>query len=270
MSQTPSMDACDHPDGGYAFAPGIPPYSAGARARPGFVIRRVALRQPVPWRQGLTLVDQELASSQRPPRALCSIELRCPEPHTFDGFEAFNHGYRQELDRRGILLDQGVNPVARTNVAPATDPPAETELFAFGYTVPTVATDHDPRSGPTGGHGRPSFIISGAGDLRRQADLQPAGVIGGDRPWSDTAPERAQAVLDVITSRLTSLGVTWADTDTIDAYTVEDLHLVTGPVLLPGMGAARDRGVHWYLAHPPITGLRFEMDARGGVEERWW
>ncbi len=246
-----------HPDGGYAYVPGISPYSAGVRAADGYRLRRVQLGEPMPWRDGFATIDRALAEAGRPPRALCTVELRCAAPHSFDGFGTFNDDYRRALADRDILLDGGHNPVARTNVAPL-DPPTDTELYAFGFTV------EDP-NGPTGG-GRPSFVVSGAGDLHDQADLRPEAIVGGDRPWSDTGEERAAAVLDEIETRMTGLGTSWSDTDTVVVYTAENLGLVIDPVSAR-LGPAAGRGVLWHRARPPIAGLLFEMDARGGVLE---
>ena len=80
-----------------------------------------------------------------------TIELRSPRPFSFGGFDEFNGAYRQLLESWGLLVD-GVNPIARTNVAPVVGPPAEPSLFGFSYTVPSAA------SGP------PTFVVAGSGD----------------------------------------------------------------------------------------------------------
>lgn len=250
---SPSAGSVDHPDVGYAYVPGISPYSAGVRALAGHHIRRVQLRRSLPWREGFAIIDQVLATAGRPSRALCSIELRCPEPHSFGGFGSFNDEYRSALADRNILFDDGTNPVARTNVAPA-QPPAETELYAFAFTSDTSTGD------------RPSFVVSGAGDLHDQADMRPEAIVGGDGSWLDTGAERTAVVVDEIESRMASLGVDWADTDTVVAYTVQDVGLVIRSVN-DRLGPAAARGVLWHLARPPIAGLLYEMDARGGLTE---
>lgn len=246
-----------HPDGGYGFVPGIAPYSAGVRADAGHRIRHVTLRHPLPWRDGFETIDRVLAAADRPSRSLCSIELRCPQPHSFGGFGTFNDDYRAALDERNILLDGGVNPIARTNVAPIGDRPSDTVLHAFGFTVPEASGDH------------PSFVISGAGDLRDQADLRAEAIVAGDAPWEVSGPERTSVVLDEIEQRMRGLGLDWADTDVVGVYSVEAIHTVLESVLLDRLGAAAGRGLTWYPSQPPITGLRYEMDARGGVEPIW-
>jgi len=256
MSHTPGMDLVDHAERGYGHVRGISPYSAGVLALRGFAITRVTLQRPLPWLDGFAAIDRTLAAAGRPPDSLCSIELRSPTPHSFGGFGSFNDDYRAALDQRGLLVDGGENPVARTNVAPRLDPPDTTHLFAFGYTVPTDETD------------RPSFIVSGAGDLHDQADLRPESIVGGERSWVDSGQERAAVVLDELEGRLSALGLDWDDTDAVVVYSVEAVHNVLESVVLPRLGpAATGRGVHWYWAEPPIQGLLFEMDARGGVNE---
>ncbi|MCP4225791.1 MAG: RidA family protein [Actinomycetia bacterium] len=251
------MNQVDHPDGGYAYIPAIAPYSAGVVAKPGFRIRRVTLNPSVPWVDGFALIDRVIGEADRPARALCSIELRCPTPHSFAGFGSFNDDYRSALAARDILLDDGVNPVARTNVAPAVDPVEETHLLAFGYTVPVAATDG----------ARPSFITSGAGDVYDQSDMRPEAIVGGTTGWEESGVERTVTVLDEIERRLEGLGASWSETDIVDAYTAENLTMVLGPTVLARLGSASRRGVHWYYARPPVSGLLYEMDARGGVEE---
>lgn len=252
-----AVSLVDHPDGGYSYVPGIPPYSAGVKAEYGHRIRRITLRDPMPWDEGLLLIDRVLAAADRPSRALCSVELRSTRPHSFGGFGSFNDDYRGALAERGILLDDGVNPIARTNVAPCTGTTIGTEIYAFGFTVP-----HDVVN-------RPSFVVSGAGDLHDQADLRPEAVVGGSRSWVESGSERTRVVLDEIERRLLALGLDWPDTDSVVVYSAEAIHTVLESELLPRLGSAARRGVHWHLARPPIEGLRFEMDARGGVEEDW-
>lgn len=64
------------------------------------------------------------------------------------------------------------------------------------------------------------------------------------------------------------LKLSWTDTDTVVLYSVERLGEVVESTVLPRIGQAARRGLHWFHARPPIEGLRFEMDARGGVIEQ--
>ena len=259
-----------HPSGSYRYVPGIDPYSGGVRAEPGHRIVHASLRRPLPWQDGLRVVDAHLVSQGAEAAALCSVELRCAKPHSFGGFDAFNDEYRSALNDRGLLLDRSaestalvpvsaaINPVARTNVAPVVHPPNATELHAFGY----VGTDE-------WSDGSPSFVIAGAGDLRDQSDLAPAAIVRAGERWVEAGAERAAVVLDEMEARMASLDVTWSDATTVDVYCAEPIHPVLESVVLERLGPAARRGVHWYLAAPPIVGLTFEMDLRGGTEEIW-
>lgn len=256
------MNSVTNQSGGYRYVPGIPPYSAGVLADDGHVIVRVTLNRATLWLDGFAAIDRVLADEGRPAQALCAVELRCPAPHSFNGFGSFNDDYRQALAERGILLADGTNPVARTNVSPMFDGEAVTELHAFSYTI---------AGGNTTGGGdarRPSFVIAGAGDLVDQADLRPEAIAGGQTPWAESGPVRAGVVLDEMETRLTALDLTWADTDSVVVYSVERVGEVMESTILPRLGSVARGGVHWYHARPPIEGLLFEMDTRGGVIER--
>lgn len=261
------MSSVVHPVGGFRFVPGIPPYSAGVRADDDHLIVRTTLTRPTSWLDGFAHIDRVLAAAGRPSQALCAIELRCAAPHSFGGFGSFNDDYRAALDERAILLGDGTNPVARTNVAIGLGPGAATELHAFSHTVPRAAAGDDGDDGGVDSP-RPSFVIAGAGDLADQADLRPEAIVGGTKPWAETGPARADAVLGEIEARLAALDVGWVDTDSVVVYSVERLGEVMESTVLPRLGPAARRGVHWYHAEPPIEGLRFEMDTRGGVIEQ--
>ncbi|MDH4143948.1 MAG: RidA family protein [Acidimicrobiia bacterium] len=250
------MQRRDNRPGGYAYLPAIPPYSGGVLALEGFEIVHVSVRGAVPWRAGFELVDRTIAAAGRPPVALCSVALRCPAPHSFDGFAAFNAEYRAQLDERGILID-GENPVARTNVAPVVRPPADTTLAAFGFTVPR----------PASAAARPSFVVAGAGDLRNQ-ELRAEAIVAAGDSSSAGLRSKVDQVLTTMGARLAGLGASWADVDVVDVYTAVGLDVDTATHLNEAVGVASACGLRWYLAHPPIEGLTFEMDLRGGTAER--
>src|SRR5579863_2042770 len=120
----------ENPKGNYSFIKGISPYSAGVAAARGFEIEHARLQPARPLRDGFAAVDRHLKALGRPRQALCAMELRSPRPFTFQGFADFNAGYVDVLKSWQILLD-GLNPVARTNVAPEVGPPAEALLYGF-------------------------------------------------------------------------------------------------------------------------------------------
>jgi len=242
------MQRIEHPVGIYSFASGIAPYSAGVIAQPGYALVRAQFPGLLPISAAFDAIDRRLTSIGRPRQALCAVELRIPAPLTFDGFIAFNHGYRNMLAEWDILVGDH-NPVARTNVAPATVPPAEPSVYAFTYTIPAA--------------GAPvSFVVAGAGDLRDQADLSPSAIVAP----GDTSPtgmyQKAATVMSVMTDRLNALGVGWNAVTTVNLYTVEPPTGYFDDVLLPQLGATLLHGVHWVYSRPPIAGLDFEMDLR--------
>jgi hypothetical protein len=241
------------PDGGYRFIRGVFQYSAGVAAEPGFEIERVRLFRPLPLREGFAAIEARLKALGRPVTALCACELRSPAPVSEAGFSAFNEVYVDQLKAWWIYRD-GLNPVARSNVCPATDAPAEPSLYAFSYTV------------PAGGGGRPTFVVAGSAEAPEgrpgyrdhaiaAGDLSPAGVL-----------EKARWTLGEMERRMGALGFGWQDTTALQLYTVHD----TWPILESEMatrGAIR-AGLTWHCARPPVIGLEYELDTRA-VRHEW-
>jgi len=245
----------DNPRGAYLFLPGISPYSCGVVAAPGYEIVHVTLGRPLPWRSGFEAVADHLGRLGRPRQALCAVELRSPAPFTLKGFIEFNRGYREVLKEWDLMVD-GVNPVARTNVAPEVGPPQEPALHAFSCTVP---------SGEQGW--RPTFVVAGAGEVR-EGRLDIASIVREGETSVDAMREKAAYVVGCMSERLGGLGVGWEDVTAVGVYTVHDIHPLLGsPLLSAAHGAAR-HGLTWRFARPPIVGIEFEMDARGVREER--
>ena len=144
------MSELNHfPDGGYAFLRGGFPYSQGVKALPGYAIERVRFAQPVPVARGFAAIEAHLSALDRPRTALCANELRSPAPLSMSGFKTFNEGYVEVLKRWNLFRD-GLNPVARSNVAPQFSAPAEPCFYAFCYTVPAR-------------NAGPHFVVSGNG-----------------------------------------------------------------------------------------------------------
>jgi hypothetical protein len=233
--------------GNYSFLKGIAPYSAGVVAMAGFEILHVRLLPAPPLAQGFALLERHLGAQKRPMQALCGMELRSPKPFTFEGFAEFNAGYVAVLKRWDVLLD-GVNPVARTNVCPATDPPHEPALHAFSYTVP---------SGATG----PWFVIAGAGELP-EGTLGPRDIVRAGEVSADAIREKARFVLGLMDARLRGLGADWRHVTATDVYTIHDIHPLLVPEILPRAGAAAHQGFTWHYTRPPIIGIEYEMDLR--------
>jgi hypothetical protein len=233
-----------NPRGGYSFLRGIGPYSAGVVAAEGFTIEHVRLGRLPALRDGFDAVDAHLRSIGRPRAALCAMALRSPAPFTFPGFNEFNAGYVEILRSWDLLLD-GVNPIARTNVAPEIDPPGAPSLYSFAYTVP-------------GAHPAPTFVVAGAGELP-EGSLDPADVVPGP------LENKARFVLGLMEGRLRGLGADWPHVTTTNIYTVHDPVL---PEVLARIGPAARHGATWHYTRPPIVTIEYEMDLRGVAHDR--
>jgi hypothetical protein len=238
--------------GGYQFVKGVFQYSAGVTAMPGYRIVRVRFHDPVPLDEGFRRIEQMIGATGRPLTAFCACELRSPAPFTETGFAAFNKIYVETLERWKIY-DGATNPVARSNVCPAVDPPSEPSFYAFAYTEVAPAAE-------------PSFIVAGSGEapegrgnyrdhIVRLGDVTPAGL-----------REKARFVLGEMERRLSAMGFGWADTTATQIYTVHDIHPFLADEIVR-RGAARS-GLTWHFNRPPVVELEYEMDCRGVAVER--
>lgn len=243
------MPAAEHPTGNYIYLPAGFPFSSGSAAMPGYEVVSAVFRRPLPWRQGFQAIEQQLAAANRPKQALCGVELRCPAPMTPDGFHEFNKGYRAILEDWNIIHD-GVNPVGRTNVSPVLNPPTETLMYGFSYTI------ENPSAPPT-------FCGAGGGEtlgdgIVREGDTSPEGM-----------KEKAARVMAIMEERLAGLGMKWPQVTMVNVYTANTAADWLAPQLLARIGEDAVHGVHWHLSRPPIIGLDFEMDLRGTLTKYW-
>jgi hypothetical protein len=237
-----------NPRGGYSFLKGISPYSGGVVAARGFAIEHVRLARLLPWRAGFERIESHLRVAGRPRHALCAIALRSPKPFSFSGFNDFNSGYAKLLQSWDIPVD-GLNPVARTNVAPEIDPPAEPCLysFAFSYAAPDATA---------------SFLVSGAGELP-EGSLDPHDVVRRGETSAQALREKARFVLGLMTGRLHGLGVDWRDVTRTNVYTVHDVNALLAAEIMPRLGTAGRHGITWHYTRPPIVSIEYEMDLHG-------
>jgi hypothetical protein len=241
----------DFPAGDYRFIPGVFQYSGGTAASAGFEIERVRFDRPVPLAEGFAQVAKYIQAAERPLTAFCACELRSPAAFTDDGFRKFNEHYVKTLAQWG-LFDGTTNPVARSNVCPEIDPPAEPSFYAFSFTRPSQST-------------MPSFVIAGSGEAReggatysertvRYRDLSPKGL-----------KEKVEFVVGAMEHRMGQLGFGWKDATAVQTYTVHDFHPVFADALVRH-GAARS-GLTWHFARPPVIDLEYEMDCRRVMRE---
>jgi hypothetical protein len=242
----------DYLPGNYRYIPGVFQYSAGVAALPGYEIRRVRFREPVPLARGFDRAAHHIAAAGRPLTAFCACELRSPAPFTEDGFRAFNESYVTTLRDWG-LFDGNVNPVARSNVCPEIDPPSEPSFHAFAFTVaarPAV----------------PTFVIAGSGEVPEGRGSYAAHIVRRGETAPDAMREKARFVLAEMGRRLGSLGFAWSDTTATQVYTVRDLYPFLADEIVR-RGAAR-AGLTWHFTRPPVRELEFEMDCRSIAHEQ--
>jgi hypothetical protein len=240
-----------NPQGGYSFLKGIAPYSAGVVASAGFEIERARLAKPLPVAAAFARLDAHLSALRRPPQALCGMELRSPQPFTFAGFNTFNASYVHFLEQRRILVD-GLNPVARTNVAPEIAGPAEPVVYAFSYTIPAHSANR-------------SFVVAGSGELP-EGSLDPHDVVRRGENSQAALAEKARFVLGIMDRRVSGLGASWEEVGAVDVYTVHNIHPLLASIIVPRTGNARN-GIVWHYTRPPIVSIEYEMDLRGCARE---
>jgi len=234
--------------GGYRYVRGPFQYSAGIAAEPGFELRRVRFRRPLPVEEGFSRIEAHLHAENRPLTALCACELRSPAPFTDQGFIDFNRGYVGTLERWGLFAGEE-NPVARSNVCPQVRKPSEPSFEAFTYTVPSTGRE------PSG-----QFVIAGSGEAEEKDGPYKDKTVRYGDTTGDAMREKAVFVLDVMERRLAALGFGWRDAMVTQVYCVFDIY----PFLADEIDrrGAIDHGLTWYYARPPVQGLDYEMDVR--------
>jgi hypothetical protein len=238
--------------GGYRYIPAVFQYSGGVAALPGSEIVRIRFQRPTPLAAGFAHIERTIRDAGRPLTAFCACELRSPAPFTEDGFRAFNEIYAGTLKRWGVMTGD-TNPVARSNVCPEIDPPAEPSFHAFCFTVPAQSAI-------------PTFVVAGSGEaVEGKGNYRDHTVRRGETS-PDAMLEKARYVLGEMERRLSLLGFGWAHTTASQVYTVHDLHpFLAGEIVRRGAARA---GLTWHYARPPVRELEYEMDCRAIASER--
>lgn len=258
----------DNVGGGYRFIPGIPAFSEGAVAMPGFAIVHVRFDRLVPLEDSYAMVERELKSAGRPMQALCGMELRIARPYTVPEFRTLNAGYIGVLrDKWGVFVN-GVNPVPRCNLALTIDKAAGPSLYGFSYTVPaSVAYKTFVTAGINDGvlvYGPNTFRQIAAGETLMRAADAPA---DNDLGEANTT-RRLAFILDLTAKRLDHLGVNWADATQVELYVARPLGDAWEKVVLPRVGGSGQKGIRWHYGLPPFQGPQVEIDVRGFMLEK--
>jgi hypothetical protein len=241
----------DFASGNYRFIPAVFQYSSGAVALPGYEIERVRFDKWLPLAEGFAQVAKYIQAAGRPLTSFCACELRSPAAFTEAGFRAFNEHYVKTLAEWGIY-DGTTNPVARSNVCPEIDPPAEPSFYAFSFTRP-------------GQTATPTFVIAGGAEARGGAGSYPERIVR----YRDLSPEgiaeKVRFTARQMESRMETFGAGWKDATGVQAYTVHDFHPAIAEELVR-RGATRS-GLTWHFARPPVIDLEYEMDCRRVMRE---
>ena len=240
------IETVEAADSGYRFMPGVSQYSCGVGALPGFALQRVRFSRVVPLKQGFTKIAEIIKQAGRPLTSFAACELRSPAPFTEEGFKAFNEIYIKTLIEWGVMKN-GINPVARSNVCPKLDPPAEPGFHAFTFT--TVA-ENAPAS----------FVVAGSGEsVEGKANYQDHIVRFGD-----TSPagmqDKAKWVLAEMERRMSAFSGNWSQTTAVQLYTVQDIYSFLESEL--GRRGVFRNGLTWHFDRPPVVNLEYEMDCR--------
>jgi hypothetical protein len=245
------MNVATFTAGGYRYIEGMFQYSGGAAAEPGFEIVRARFARPLPMAEGFRAIEAHIKGAGRPMTAFCACELRSPKPFTQQGFVDFNRTYVQTLERWGLYKD-GRNPVARSNVCPAYDAPAEPSFYAFSYTVPAQSA-------------RGTFIVAGSGEAPEGKGDYRDHMIRPNDVSLEGLRDKMRYVLGEMENRLGALGFGWRDAAFTHVYTVRDVGaLVEKEIFARG---AAPGGLTWQFCRPPVEGLEYEMDVRGAARE---
>ena len=238
--------------GGYRFINAVFQYSGGVAAMRGHRIVRARVERLVALEDGFRVIEATLRAAGRPLSAFCACELRSPAPFSEIGFHDFNERYTAMLTQWGIYNGK-VNPVARSNVCPAVNPPNEPSLYAFSYTEPHAEE-------------RGSFVVAGSAEAPEgKANYRDFIVSRGDVSARGLR-EKARYVISVMESRLSALGFGWSQATATQVYTVHDLHPFMEDELVSR--GAMNGGLTWHYCRPPVVDLDYEMDCRGVALER--
>ncbi len=231
--------------GGFLFLKGGLAYSQGVVAAPGFAIEHYRFRRPMPVEQGFRYIEAFIRNRERPLSALCAVELRSPKPLSIDGFKEFNHVYAAILNDWGLVND-GINAVARSNVAPVIDPPQEPGFHAFALTKPAKGD-------------RKSFVVAGSSEWPEGGRFPEDVVRYGDTS-AQALLEKANYVLATMERRMDALGVRWTEASMVQSYSAHDLFdFLTRQVVSRVSGG----GIVMHYCCPPVVGWEYEMDVKG-------
>jgi hypothetical protein len=145
----------------------------------------------------------------------------------------------------GVVKD-GANPVARSNVCPDVEPPAEPSFHAFAFT--TVAAKASPSFVSAGSGEAPEGMENYRDHIVCRGDLSPAGLRG-----------KVLWVLGEMERRMAAFGMSWQQTTAVQLYTVHDVYPFLRDELV---GAAFAHQVTSVSSPPIVTSIRDGLPRR--------
>ncbi|MFC4117878.1 hypothetical protein [Nonomuraea zeae] len=235
------------PESGYLYLPGVSQYSAGVVAEPGHGIARVRFPTPVPLAAAFSTAESILGAAGRPLTALCSWELRSPEPFTESSFSSFNTEYIALLDKWGLIGSDGANPVARSNVCPTVNPVPEPSAHAFAFTVRTEADTVQ-------------YVVSGSAESPEGLGDYRDHMIAYQDMSAEGLLSKVRFVTAALKSRMDGLGVSGHAPQVVQVYTVHDVQALLAREVMNPLRSTD--GLTWHPHRPPVVDLEYEMDCR--------
>ena len=219
--------------GGYRYIPHAFQYSGGVEALPGYRIERVEFSRPILLAAGFTWIEGYFGKLGVPLTGFCACELRSPEQFSDQGFIDFNRHYTGTLLRWGVMKNAEDNPVARSNVIPLLDKPAEPSFHAFCFARPA--------HGASG-----SFVIAGSGEASDEAVPYAQRTIRYGETTADAMREKTLFVVGRMDQRMAALGKTWADTTATQIYRRASIPMprISCAPAPPGMACCGTTPVH--------------------------
>ena len=121
------------------------------------------------------------------------------------------------------------------------------------------------RAGPSPSSRQPAFVVAGIPEVRFLEKSQE--IVAPNDVSLEGLRQKTVFVLESIERLLASIGAKWNDVTGIQLYTIRDLHPLIESVVLPRIGPAAARGIHWHYTLLPLEGGDVEIDVRSVREE---
>ena len=163
----------DFPAGNYRFIPAVFQYSSGAAADPGFEIERVRFDRLLPLAEGFAQHREIYPGGGAAADFVLRLRIALAGGVYRGRLSEHSTSITSRRWREWGLFDGTTNPVARSNVCPEIDPPAEPSFLC----VLLHAAEATART--------PSFVIAGGAEARGGSGSYPERIVR----YRDLSPE---------------------------------------------------------------------------------